>query len=114
MIKKKLNGKITKIIKEKKIRDIKEKINNVIKKFEYLLNNDKVKNLEDLKHNINFVESKLPKESSDKIIFYKNKMNNIQTMLSLYNSYTNEDYNNNYNLICQEYIILEFFNINTT
>ena len=33
LIKKKLNGKISKIIKEKKLRDLKEKKNKTIKKF---------------------------------------------------------------------------------
>ena len=110
LIKKKLNGKITKIIKEKKIRDIKEKINNVIRNFESLLNNDKVNNLD----NLRFDESKLPKESSDKINNYKKKKNIIQNLFSMYNLNDIEDYNNNYNLICQEYIILEFFEVDNT
>ena len=111
LIKKELNGKISKVIKEKKIRDLKEKISKIIRNFEFLLNNEELDNLECLINNMNFDESKLPKEIVDKVIFYKNKKNIIENLFSLHNLNVNEDYNQNYNLICQEYVILNLFEI---
>ena len=110
-IKNKLNGKISKIIKEKKIRDLKEKINKIINNFEFLINNDEFDYLECLINNKNFDESKLPKEIAEKVQYYKNKKSSIEKLFSLHNLNINEDYKNNYNLICQEYVILNIFDI---
>ena len=73
LIKKKLNGKISKIIKEKKLRDLKEKKNKTIRKFEFLINNDEFDSLECLINSKNFIESKLPQEISKKVQVYKDK-----------------------------------------
>ena len=73
LIKKKLNGKISKIIKEKKLRDLKEKKNKTIRKFEFLINNDEFDSLECLINSKNFIESKLPQEISKKLQVYKDK-----------------------------------------
>ena len=111
LIKNKLNGKISKVIKEKKIRDLKEKINKIIRNYEFLLNNEELDNLECIINNMNFDESKLPKEIADKVNFYKNKKNIIENLISLYNLNVSEDFNQNYNLICQEYVILNLFEV---
>ena len=111
LIKKKLNGKISKIIKEKKIRDIREKINKTIKNFEFLINNGEFDSLECLINSKNFKESKLPEEIKNKVKIYKDKKNNIENMFSLYNLNINEQHNDNYKLICQEYVILNIFDI---
>ena len=108
MIKKKLNGKINKIIKEKKIRDLKENINKVIRNFEFLINNDEFDYLEVLINSDNFDESKLPLETLKKLNFYRDKKNTIEKLFTLHNLNVNEDYNNNYKLMCQEYVILNF------
>ena len=108
MIKKKLNGTITKIIKEKKIRDLKENINKVIRNYEFLIYNDEFDYLEVLINSDNFDESKLPKEIQKKLIFYRDKKNAIKKLFTLHNLIVNEDYNNNYKLMCQEYVILNF------
>ena len=110
-IKNKLNGKISKIIKEKKIRDLKEKINKIINNFEFLINNDEFDYLECLINNKNFDESKLPKEIAEKVQYYKNKKSSIEKLFSLHNLNINKDNKNNYNLICQEYVILNIFDI---
>jgi len=111
LIKNKLNGKISKIIKEKKIRDLKEKINKIVRKFEFLLNNDEFDNLECLINSRNFDKSKLPKEIEDKVEIYKLKKNNIETLLNSNGLNINEDYHNNYNLICQEYVIINLLEV---
>ena len=111
LIKKKLNGTISKIIKEKKIRDLKSKIQKVIKNFEFLLNNDEFDNLEGIINSLNFNESKFPKEITQKIKFYQDKKNNLDKLFVLHNLNINEDYdnNNNFKLICQEIVILNIF-----
>ena len=109
LIKKKLNGKISKIIKEKKLRDLREKINKTIRNFEFLINNDEFDSLECLINSKNFIESKLPQEISKKVQIYKDKKNNIENIFSLHNLNVNEQYNDNYKLICQEYVILNIF-----
>ena len=111
LIKNKLNGKISKIIKEKKIRDLKEKINKIVRNFEFLLNNDEFDNLECLINSRNFDKSKLPKEIEDKVEIYKLKKNNIETLLNSNGLNINEDYHNNYNLICQEYVIINLLEV---
>ena len=109
LIKKKLNGKITKIIKEKKIRDLKEKMNKIIRNFEFLINNDELDYLECLLNSMNFHESKLPKDISKKVQIYKGKKKLIENIFSSNYLNANEVYNNNYKLICQEYVILNIF-----
>lgn len=111
LIKKKLNGKISKIIKEKKKRDLKDKINKIIRNFEFLLNNDELDYLECLINSKNFDKSKLPKEFEDKVEIYKLKKNNIEKLFSSNGLNINEDYNNNYNLICQEYVIINLLEV---
>ena len=111
LIKKQLNGKISKVIKEKKIRDIKEKINKTIRNFEFLINNEEFDNLECLINSQNFKKSKLPEEITKKIQIYKDKKNNIENIFLLHNLNVNEQYNDNYKLICQEYVILNIFDI---
>ena len=114
LIKKQLNGKIIKIIKEKKIRDLKEKINKVIRNFKLLLNNKEFHNLTSQINNLNSDEPKLPKEITDKINIYHDKKINIENLFALYNFKDNEDFNNNYKLICQEYVILNIFDVDDT
>ena len=111
LIKKQLNGKISKIIKEKKIRDLKEKIQKVIKNLEFLINNDEFDNLECIINSINFTECKFPKEISKKIKFYQYKKKDIDKLFSLSNLNINENYDNNYKLICQEIVILNIFEV---
>ena len=111
LIKKRFKGKIRKIIKEKKIRDLKDKINKILRNYESLLNNEEFDYLECLIHKSKFHDNKLPKEISDKVKIYKNKKNNIENLFCLHNLNINEDYNNNYNLICQEFIILNIFEV---
>ena len=114
LIKKQLNGKIIKTIKEKKIRDLKEKINKVIRNFKLLLNNKEFHNLTSQINNLNSDEPKLPKEITDKINIYHDKKINIENLFALYNFKDNEDFNNNYKLICQEYVILNIFDVDDT
>ena len=70
LIKEKLNLKMNELIKVKKIKNLKEKMNNIIRNFEFLINNDEFDYLEYLINSENFDVSKLPKESRDKIKFY--------------------------------------------
>ena len=111
LIKKKLNGKISKIIKEKKMRDLKDKINKIARDFEFLLNNDEFDSLECLINSKNFDKSKLPKEIEDKVEIYKLKKNNIENLFISNGLNINEEYNNNYNLICQEYLIINLLEV---
>ena len=110
-IKKKLNGKISKIIKEKKLRDFNEKIKKIISNFELLINNEEFDYLEYIINSADFNESKYPKEISDKLKYYKNKKKDINNLFNLHNLNNNEDYNNNYKLKCQEYVILDIFDV---
>jgi hypothetical protein len=111
LIKKKLNGKISKIIKEKKMRDLKDKINKIARDFEFLLNNDEFDCLECLINSKNFDKSKLPKDIEDKVDIYKLKKNNIENLFSSNGLNINEEYNNNYNFICQEYVIINLLEV---
>ena len=111
LIKNKLNGKISKIIKEKKMRDLKDKISKIARNFEFLLNNDEFDYLECLINSKNFDKSKLPKEIEDKIEIYKFKKNLIEKLFSSNGLNINDDYNNNYKLICQEYIIINLLEV---
>ena len=111
LIKNKLNGKISKIIKEKKMRDLKDKISKIARNFEFLLNNDEFDYLECLINSKNFDKSKLPKEIEDKIEIYKFKKKLIEKLFSSNGLNINDDYNNNYKLICQEYIIINLLEV---
>lgn len=111
LIKNKLNGKISKIIKEKKMRDLKDKMSKIARNFEFLLNNDEFDYLECLINSKNFDKSKLPKEIEDKIEIYKFKKKLIEKLFSSNGLNINDDYNNNYNLICQEYVIINLLEV---
>ena len=111
LIKNKLNGKISKIIKEKKMRDLKDKISKIARNFEFLLINDEFDYLECLINSKNFDKSKLPKEIEDKIEIYKFKKKLIEKLYSSNGLNINDDYNNNYKLICQEYIIINLLEV---
>jgi len=111
LIKNKLNGKISKIIKEKKMRDLKDKMSKIARNFEFLLNNDEFDYLECLINSKNFDKSKLPKEIEDKIEIYKFKKKLIEKLFSSNGLNINDDYNNNYKLICQEYIIINLLEV---
>lgn len=111
LIKNKLNGKISKIIKEKKMRDLKDKISKIARNFEFLLINDEFDYLECLINSKNFDKSKLPKEIEDKIEIYKFKKKLIEKLFSSNGLNINDDYNNNYKLICQEYIIINLLEV---
>ena len=103
--------KSVKLLRKKKMRDLKDKINKILRNYEFLLNNEEFDYLECLIHKSKFHEERLPKEISDKVKIYKNKKNNIENLFCLHNLNINEDYNNNYNLICQEFIILNIFEV---
>jgi hypothetical protein len=111
LIKKKLDGKISKIIKEKKMRDLKDKINRIARDLEFLLNNDEFDSLECLINSKNFDKSKLPKDIEDKVEIYKLKKNNIENLFISNGLNINEEYNNNYNFICQEYLIINLLEV---
>ena len=108
LIKKKLNGKISKIIKEKKIRDLKGKIQKIIRNFEFLINNDEFDQLECIINNMNFDEFKFPQEITKKIKLYQDKKNDIDKLFALHNLNVNEV---NFKLICQEIVILNIFEV---
>ena len=112
LIKKKLNGKISKLIKEKKMRLLKEKMSHIFKNLQYLSNNEEFYILESFVNNQNnCIESKFPKEIKDKINFFIEKKETINNFFRLNNINTNDDYDNNINLICKEDIILNLFEI---
>ena len=107
LIKNKLGEKVKKIIKEKKLNDLKEKINAIVRNFEFLINNEEFDYLECLINSEDFNESKLPKNIIEKLKYYKEKKINIENLFTLHNINVNEDYNNNnYNPFCQDYVIL--------
>ena len=107
LIKNKLDDKMKKIIKEKKMRDLKDKIEEIIRNFEFLINNEEFDYLECLINSNDFCESKLPENVIEKLNYYKEKKTNIENLFSLHNINVNEDYdNNNHNLLCQEYITI--------
>ena len=107
IIKNKLDEKINTIIKEKKLRDLRDKINEIVRNFEFLINNEEFDYLECLINSNDFCESKLPENVIEKLNYYKEKKTNIENLFSLHNINVNEDYdNNNHNLLCQEYITI--------
>ena len=107
LIRNKLDEKMKKIIKEKKMRDLKYKIEEIIRNFEFLINNEEFDYLECLLSSNDFCESKLPNDIIEKLNYYKEKKMNIENLFSLHNINVNEDYdNNNHNSRCQEFIII--------
>ena len=85
LIRKKLDGKITKLIKDNKMRYLKEKINKIIRNFEFLINNDEFDYLEYIINSDNFNRTKLPKEIDDKLNYYQEKKLNIDKIFCLRN-----------------------------
>ena len=114
LIKEKFDLKITKLIKEKKIKNLKEKMNKIIKNFEFLINNDEFDYLEYLINNENFDESKLPKETGDKIKLYKSKKLNIESLFCLHNIGTNDDNDCYDKQVCQEYLLINLYEIESS
>ena len=107
LIKNKLDDKMKKIIKEKKMRDLKDKIEEIIRNFEFLINNEEFDYLECLLNSNDICVSKLPNDINEKLNYYKEKKMNIENLFSLHNLNVNEDYdNNNHNSHCQEFIII--------
>ena len=106
LIKNKLGEKIKKIIKDKKLRDLNDKINQLIRNFEFLLNNEEFDYLECLINSKDFCESKLPNDIIKKIDYYKEKKIYIEDLFSSHNITDGEDYNNNYNINFQDLLIL--------
>ena len=111
LIKTQIEEKISKLIKNKKLRILKEKINKIIINFEFLINNDEFDYLEYLINSDNFDEKKLPKEIDDKLNFYRNKKSNIENLFCLHNMSSNDEYENNANNIFEENIIINLFEI---
>ena len=90
LIKKKLEGKIAKLLKENKIRKLKEKINKIIINFYFLINNNEFDYLECLINSNDFNRTKLPREIDDKLKFYQEKKINIENIFSLRNINSND------------------------
>ena len=109
LIKEKVESKIKQLIKEKKIKNFREKMDKIIKNFEFLINNDEFDYLKYLINNENFDETKLPKEIGDKVKFYKNKKLNIENLFCLQNMNASDDKDCNVNHICQELLIINLF-----
>ena len=109
LTKNKLKGKINKIIKEKKLRDLNDKINQMVRNFEFLLYNEEFDSFECLINSTDFNPSKLPKEVLNKLNIYKNKKNVLENIISSHNSNNNEDYNNN--LISEEFVVLNYLEV---
>ena len=104
LIKNILEEKIKKIIKEKKLKEFKYKINDLIRNIEFLINNDEFDELECLINNKDFCVEKLPKDINEKINYFKEKKINIENLFSLHNININEDYNNYYDVNCQDFV----------
>ena len=60
-------------------------MNKIIRNFEFLINNDEFDYLECLINNMNFDESKLPKDISKKLQIYKDKKKMVENIFSLNN-----------------------------
>ena len=114
LIKEKMALKINKLIKKKKIKNLKEKMNKIIRNFEFLINNDEFDYLEYLINNENFDVSKFPKDTRDKIKFYKIKKLNIENLFCLHNMSPNVDNNCNDNHICHEYLLINLYEIESS
>ena len=111
LIKEKMALKINKLIKKKKIKNLKEKMNKIIRNFEFLINNDEFDYLEYLINNENFDVSKFPKDTRDKIKFYKIKKLNIENLFCLHNIGTNDDNDCYDKQVCQEYLLINLYEI---
>ena len=111
LIKEKIEYKIKKLIKEKKIKNLKEKMNKIITNFEFLINNDEFDYLEYLINSENFDETKLPRETIDKLKFYKIKKLNIENIFCLHNISPNNDNDWINKHICQEFLVINLFEI---
>jgi len=108
LIKTRLEGKMDKIIKLKKIKKLKEEIDRIIRNFQFLINNDEFDYLEYLISNENFNEAKLPKEIKEKLNYYKVKKSNIENLFCLHNMFSNdENYKRNY--ISLDVLIINLF-----
>ena len=114
LIKEKMALKINKLIKKKKIKNLKEKMNKIIRNFEFLINNDEFDYLEYLINNENFDVSKFPKDTRDKIKFYKIKKLNIENLFCLHNMSPNVDNDCNDNHICHEYLLINLYEIESS
>ena len=114
LIKEKMALKINKLIKKKKIKNLKEKMNKIIRNFEFLINNDEFDYLEYLINNENFDVSKFPKDTRDKIKFYKIKKLNIENLFCLHNMSPNVDNECNDNHICHEYLLINLYEIESS
>ena len=88
-----LSEKIKKIIKDKKLRDFKDKIDEITRNLEFLVNNEEFDELECLINSNEFCESKLPEDIKEKIDFYTEKKVCIENLFTLYNMNVNENYN---------------------
>lgn len=93
IIKDLLSEKIKKVIKNKKLRDFKDKMDEIANKLEFLINNEEFDDLECLINTSDFCESKLPKDIKEKLKFYEEKKECIENLFTLYNMKVNENYN---------------------
>ena len=94
IIKDLLSEKIKKVIKDKKLRDLKDKIDEITRNLEFLINNEECDDLECLINSSDFCKSKLPKDIKEKLEFYKEKKVCIENLFTLYNISDSENYNN--------------------
>ena len=106
LIRNKLEEKICKIIKEKKLKNLKNKIDKIISNFEFLIHNKELDSFEYFINNDSFDIRKLPNEIDDKIKLYKEKKFIVEKLLKLKNININYELNNQNGNICKEYIII--------
>ena len=95
IIKDLLSEKIKKVIKDKKLRDFKDKIDEITRNLEFLVNNEEFDELECLINSNEFCESKFPKDIKEKLDFYTKKKVCIENLFTLHNMNVNENYNDN-------------------
>ena len=93
IIKDLLSEKIKKVLKDKKLRDFKDKMDEITRNLEFLINNEEFDDLECLINTSDFCESKLPKDIKEKLEFYEEKKVCIENLFTLYNMKVNENYN---------------------
>jgi hypothetical protein len=92
IIKDLLSEKIKKVIKDKNLRDFKDKMDDIIRNLEFLINNEEFDELECLINSNEFCKSKLPKDVKGKLEFYTEKKLFIENQFTLYNMNVNENY----------------------
>ena len=92
IIKDLLSEKIKKVIKDKNLRDFKDKMDDIIRNLEFLINNEEFDELECLINSNEFCKSKLPKDVKGKLEFYSEKKLFIENQFTLYNMNVNENY----------------------